>query len=316
MSSSFRDRLREEVPAWVEEGIVDREQAQAILERYETATPADALASESATRTLLYATAAVLLGAAAIALVFVGIDPDPVAPYLAGAGAGLLALGLGVHAVEPGRDLLVDALLAAALVPLTVATFEPGLAEGSTWLYGSATLALAVGYLAWRREQPFLPTLTVLGFTAAAGGTAFDAIEAESQAAFAWLGVQLVLLAGLTVADEGLEAELTTPVGLATVAFAGSLVPFLVETVSIETAETVELVLGAVMVVVLGLGLLREHRGLLVGSALALGIDAIAFAFTVGGVWLGTGVLVGLAAVLIWQAERLQALVDAEAQAP
>lgn len=314
MSSEFRDRLRDEVPAWVEEGIVDREQAQAILERYETSASADAFSSESATRTLLYATAAVLLGAAAIALVFVGIDPSPVRPYLAGAGAVLVALGLGVHATAPGRDLLADALLAAALVPLGVATFEPGLASGTVWLYGAATLALAVGYLVWRREQPFLPTLTVLGFTAAAGGTAFNAIEASDQAASAWLVAQLVLLAGLTIADEGLEAELTTPVGLATVAFAGSLIPFLVETVAIETAETVELVLGAVMVVVLGLGLLREHRGLLVGAALALGTDAIAFAFTVGGVWLGTGVLVGLAAVLIWQAERLQALVDAEAR--
>lgn len=306
VSSSFRDRLEDEVAAWVEEGLVGEAQAEQILARYETT---EAEADGAWTRTLLYATAAVLFGAAAIALVFVGIDPDPVRPYLAGLGAALVGIGVGVHVLAPERDLLSDALLAAALAPLALAPFEPGANPGAAWAYGSATLAVCCVYLVRRHRQPFLPTLTVVGFTAAAGGTTFTAIDAEGQAAFAWLAVQCLLLVGLTAGEELGDAQLTTPVALATVAFAGSLIPFLLETVGLESAETVELVLGGFMLAVLGAGIGLEHRGLLVGAALALGVDAIAFAFTVGGVWTGIGVLVGLAVVLIWQAEHLQAWV-------
>jgi uncharacterized membrane protein YidH (DUF202 family) len=310
MGSGLADRLKDEVPDWVAEGIIDEGQAQRILERYETGSIGE---EASRARTLLYATAAVLLGAAGIALVFVGLDPDPVQPWLAATAVGFVAAGVGLHALRPERDLLVDALLAAALAPLAVATFEPTVANATTVAYGVPTLALAVAYLGWRREQPFLPTLAVVGFTAASGGTMFNAVDAEATAALAWLVTQLGLLGLVLGLDRfTLDGEETTPVALATVAVAGSLIPFLVETVGAEQAETVQLVIGAVMVVALGAGLWLEHRGLLAGAAVALGIDAIAFSFTVGGVWLGTGVLVALAAALIWQAERLQGWMPAE----
>lgn len=307
MADDFADRLAREVPSWVDEDIVDREQAQAILERYELGPADTPEASASWARTLLYATSAVLLGAAGIALVFVGIDPDPVQPSLAAVGAGFLAAGLGLHVLQPERDLLVDALLAAALAPLAVATFDPSVSTGNTLAYGLPSLGLSLAYLVTRREQPFLPTLAVLGFTASAGGTAFNALDGAADGGLAWAAAQLVLLAALLGIDRGLrESEATTPVALAVLAFAGSLIPFLFETVELDSAESVELSLGAAMVAVLGLGVAVEHRGLLMGAAVALGVDAIAFAFTVGGVWLGIGVLVTLAVALIWQAEHLQ----------
>lgn len=317
MGEDFGDRLDREIARWVEDELISPTQARRIHERYASGEGARSSAGSDWARTLLYATSAVLFGAAAIALVFVGIDPATVQPYLAVVGAAFLAAGVGLHVVRPQRDLLVDAMLAAALAPLAVATLDPSVSTGQTWAYGLPTIALAVAYLSWRRGQPFLPTLAVVGFTAAAAGTAFNGTEAVADGAFVWLSAQGALLAGLAAVDRALaDAEGTTPVALATLGLAGCLIPFLWESIGVDSAETLELLLGGVMLLVLVIGVVIEHRGLLIGAAVAVGIDAIAFAFTVGGVWLGIGVLVGLAVVMIWQAEHLKSWVQTAGPAP
>lgn len=306
MADDFADELAREIPSWVDEGIIDEAQAERILARYEVPSPGSSEETDR-TRSALYATAAVLFGAAAIALVFVGIDPDTVQPYLAATGAGFVAAGIGLLRLAPERGLLADALLAAALAPLAVATFDPDVSTATTWAYGLPTLGLAAGYLGWRREQPFLPTLSVIAFAAAAGGTLFNAIADTGTAAFVWALVQLGLVVGLVAGPRlrGVSRLGTTPVALAAAALAVSLIPFLSETMNMGE-EILQIVLGAVMALVLAAGIRLEDRGLVVGAAVALCVDAITFAFTVGGVWLGTGLLVALALVLIWQAEHLR----------
>lgn len=307
MDESFRDRLAREVPGWVDDGLVSDAQAQRILERYEGEDTGGAIASGDWVSSLLYGTAAVLLGAAAIALVFVGIDPDPKAPPLFAIGGVMALAGLALHLVKPERDLLVDALLAAALAPLAVGTFDPDVSTGGAVGFGVVAAATPVAYLLWRRGQPFLPTLSVIGFTAAAGGTTFEVVANDADAALVWMLIQAAFLAVLVGIDRVLRGEdAPTPIALGTLAMAGSVVPFLFETVDLSSSETGELILGGVLLAVLGAGVGLRHRGLVLGAAVGVGIDAIVFAFDVGGVALGTGLLVGLAALLIWQAESLR----------
>lgn len=301
MSDSFRDRLQEEVPEWIDEGIVDASQAQRILERYEAGAPSTA--EVDTTSSVLYATAAILLGAAAIALVLVGIDPADPEGYFFGLGVGLALAGLGLHAMAPERDLVVDALLAASMVPLAASTFDGGLV-----LYPIAAVGLPVAFVAWRTDQPFLPTLSVIGFTAAAAGAAFSegdfAPQTDAQKTTVWLTGQSLFLAGLTVYDRWRDAALSSPVALAVLGAAGSMIPFLDEVFDLSSVTT-ELVIGAALLVVLGIAVVLRHRGLSIGVSVGLGVDAIVFAFDVDEIF-GTVVLVVLGSLVIWQAETLR----------
>lgn len=307
MSDRFREELRQEVPAWVDEGLITDQQAQAILERHTAAGPPDGERTEWIS-TLLYGTAAVLLGAAAIAFIFVGIDPSVKPPYLLGIGLTLAAAGVVLDRVNPERDLLADALLAAGLAPLAAGPLEASATNGGALGYGLPAMALPAAYLVWRRDQPFLPTLSVVGFTVAAWATGYDPLPPEgAHPPIVWLTMQGLLLVALVALDRvWRDRDAAAPVALGVLALAGSLIPFLVETVEISSSETVGLVLGGALLAVLGAGVALRHRGLVYGASIGLAVDAMVFAFDVGGVWLGTGLLVALAVALIWQAELLK----------
>lgn len=308
MGESFRERLSRAVPAWVDEGIIEEEQGQAILERHEAGGP-DRSTDRDWASSLLYATAGILLGAAALALVLVGIDPEEPLGWLLAAGGLLAGTGLVLDRVLPGRRLLGEAVLGASLVPLAVAS-----GDGSgDWLLLSAAAGLGVpaAYLVWKREQAFLPTLSVVGFAVAAfissWSIANEAGWSDGTASVLAATLVLVLLAGVVLVDRVLRAEdAVVPAALATTALAIGLVPFLLEGMELQESETVELALGGLMLIVFFLGLALKHRGMVIGASTAVALDAIVFAFDVGGVWLGVGTLLGLAAVLVWQAEALR----------
>lgn len=304
MTDSFRERLEEEVPAWVDEGIVEASQARQILERYEGSGPSQA--GVDATSAVLYGTAAVLLGAAAIALVFVGLDPDSATPLLFGVGAALTVGGLGLHLLAPGRDLLADVLFAAALAPLAAGPLAEILSTGEALAYGLPAILLPAAYLVLRREQPFLPTLSVVGFATAMHGVAFDVVAEDAASATYWMVGQALLVAGLVAVDRLLRSrDADGPVGVAVAALGISLVVFLFETVDVGSSVTLELVLGAIMVAVLTVGALLRHRGLVVGAGVVLGVDAIVFAFDLDEVF-GIALLVVLGGLVVWQAETLR----------
>lgn len=303
MPDSFAEKLADEVPAWVDEGLIEPEQAEAILQRYEYGGPE----TDSGLGSLLYAAASVLLGASIIALVLVGIDPADPEPALAVLGLALSASGATLGLVHPQRGLLADTLMAAGLAPLAAAVAQAPTSAGLETPFVVAGLAAPLGLIAWRRNRPFVAALSVLGFTVASGFAFFEIWDAESTRATAWLTVQAILLAGLVAMDRWwTRTSSATSVSLAVAATAVSLVYFLAEGVEISGDETIELALGGVMLALIVAGLALKDRGLVLGGSIVLGIDAFVFAFTVGGPWLGAGLLAATALALIWQAEALK----------
>ncbi|MDX1612321.1 MAG: hypothetical protein R3185_08120, partial [Candidatus Thermoplasmatota archaeon] len=170
MPEGFERRLRREAGAWVEDGVISSEQADAILDRHPI--PRDDGEEGRGldwAQALLYGTAGILLGAAALALIMVGLEPQDPSPYLLFTGAGLFGLGLVLDRLPQVKDLMASAVLAGSLVPLTVSTFD-------TELYVAWVIALAApaGLLVYKRAQPFVPSLSVIAFSVAAPAGAFS----------------------------------------------------------------------------------------------------------------------------------------------
>lgn len=308
MGSDFARRLREEVPEWVAEGIIEETQAQRILDRYQHAPAgADEAETNAAFRVFLYATAAILIGAAALAFVFVGLDPAQPGNGLLALGLLSASLGVGLHVFHGERDLLVDALLGASMVPLAAAAVEAELTLAPVFALG-----LPVAYLAWRWEKPFLPTLSVIGFSVAAAATVFAhetwAPASEEASAQAWLIVQGVFLAALVGYDRLRGADWTAPAALGVLAIALAFLVYLMEITSLASTG-IELALGGMLAGLLLVSLALRHQGMAVGASVGLGVDAIVFAFDVDELF-GTVVLLALGGLAIWQAEALRDLLE------
>lgn len=306
-SPEFARELVLEAEAWVEEGVVSRAQADALRSRYATVlsqpgryvpTPrAGDRASGGLLAEFLYALAGVLVGAAALVVLVVGLATEEPAAF-AIVGAALIAAGLIVH-LRWERRLVGDALLAAGLVPLTMASFP-----GGDDLYGALAMVAAVALLLWRRDVTFLPSLAVVAFTIGAAATFFELFERGED--LAWFLAQTALLVGVVAGDRmlrGADSALAAALAVGAVA-----IPFtlLLDEQASMTSELAEISLGGLMLGALAVGVWLRHRGVAVGSAIVLGGDAVVFAFDVGGVLLGTGILLALAGVLVWQAEFLK----------
>lgn len=314
MPDRFGSELEEEVAAWIDEDLISKEQGDAILDRYAT-TDDEGDQGADWTTALLYGTAAVLVGAAALALIYVGFDLDQKKFPLLALGLALAGAGIGLALRDPDRDLLADVLMGASLAPLALAPWEAD-ETGGAFLFALVGLGVPLAYLVWRRERPFLPTLSVLAISVASAGTAWNIFEphaTDAQVAFFWMGLQAALVIGLVAVDRRLrEEDATTPVALATMVLAGSLIAFFAATLNIEDSVIIELALGGTMTGVLFAAVPLRHRGLVIGASVALGVDAIVFAFDVGGVFFGTILLIGLAILLIVQAEAVKRWVETE----
>lgn len=305
----FARELALEAEGWVDDGVVTREQADrlrlryaALLSqpgRYRATATVGARAPAGVLSEFLYGLAGILLGAAAIVVLVVGLDVgEATTPFLV-TGLLLMAGGAGLRFATTKAP-LADAVLAAGLVPLTVAAFP----DGGEYVL-PFTLGAPLALLFWRRDATFLPSLAVVAFSVAAAASFFKLFEGTAEVP--WLLAQLALLGGIVASDRLLRhRDSALAAGLAVAAFALAFVMFLDETDLATSSEASELVLGVVMLVVLGVGVAIRHRGLVVGAAAVVGIDAIVFAFDVGGVLLGVGILVALAGVLVWQAETLK----------
>ncbi len=303
MADRFRDRLAEEAPAWVEEDIVTEDQAQQLLDRYDVqAQPREDEDSQGWASHLLYGTAGALLGAAALAFVLVGLDPaEPRWPLLV-TGLALLSIGVLLELTLPSRSLLAQACLAASVIPMAASVIDASFELGM-W----TTMAAAAGLIVWQRGSRFVPTFAVVAYAVASGAGTFELVADEAQAAWIWSGLVAAMGIGVVLVDRLMrEEDGVAHMALAVAALAISLLPVFFESMDIDDSVNVELALGGVMALVLTAGIGLKHRGVVVGSAVVLTIDAIVFAFDVGGAFLGTGVLLALAAVMIWQAEMLK----------
>lgn len=294
-SPTFVSELQHESEAWAAEGLVTPEQAALVRARYGAPEPA----GEGTTTSILYATAGVLLGAAALALVFVGFDSPDAPLHLALLGLALEAAGIALFVFVPARRLLADAVLVAGLVPLAAVSFPDGYDA-----LAPLGAAAAAGLLAWRCDRGFVQVLGVVAFSVSAAGASFSLLERQGE--MLWTGLQAALLVGLVARDRWIGRDDVAAASISVLALGLSLIPFFGERFQGFDNEAIEVAIGVVALVVMGGGLALRHQGLVLGGATVLGIDAVVFAFDLGGVLTGTIVLVVLAALLVLQAEAIR----------
>lgn len=301
MPGDFEAQLRAASDAWVQEGLVTPEQAERIRARHPLAE--GGATGEGGVATLLYGAAGVLLGAAGIALIAVSLDIESAQVPLALVAAAFFGAALAVRFLLH-KEMLADALLVAVLPPAVACGF------GDAEAFTIVGVVASVGLFLWRRASGFVPTLAVIAFSVAApvasGRLTEATLGAGAQAdTFMWLWVmaQLAFLIGVVLVDRLVtRKDEVAPTALAVIGLAASVIGFLASAMDLES-EAVEVGLGVVMLGAAILGAMLRHRGLVLGGAVALSIDAIVFGFDVGGPYVGTLTLVVVAGVLIWQAE-------------
>ena len=297
-SRGFLTDLPFEAKQWVDDGTITEDAAERIVQRY-----GDAVAEAEGPSTMtevLYATAGVLIGAAVIAFLVVGLEVDEVAAPFAISGAALLAVGVALQMWGRGPELIPDALMVAGLVPLTVAGFP----EDDAILYAVAAVLTATTLAWWRRSRSFVLILSVIAYQAAAAAVDIHVGDSEGPV---WLAIALAGAVFLVVLE---RVEARPRVLAAALSVAGLVVPLILvldESFTLNS-EGIEVVLGLAMAAILAAATLTRQRGQAIGAALVLGIDAIVFAFDVGGAFAGTAALLIVAVLLIAQAETLKRL--------
>lgn len=313
--------ILEELRRWRAEGVIDEDTARFLEARYHgddagapPVHPAARAATTAAPRSGFAAGAlqfvgGLLLGAALVALViFLDVDDD-VAPWLLFAmGAAVASVGLALHAFMPERDGLGEALLSAGLVPIVVAatfTFDQGGTSGM--LVASLAAAVAVAVHVLRKGRGPSIVVAGAGFTLASFAVADVQLffgEPEPLRRFLWLAGLLAYLGLLLV----WRRETWSTVGLA-LFVAPLTVGFLLilDVFDVQGAAAIELLLGGWLAIFVGIGVWLRNRGLVTGAAAGLTIDAVAFAFELGGPGTAVVVLLALGGLLVWQAEIVRA---------
>ncbi|MBW3582145.1 MAG: DUF2157 domain-containing protein [Euryarchaeota archaeon] len=292
----FRDRLKMESGRWVSEGIVTPDQARRIVGLYPE--EAEGPREEGWAANVLHAAAGVLIGAAVLALVFVGLEPKDPTPLLFAFGILLALGGAALVALVPRRAMVGDAILVASLVPLSFIGTDP-----TTLILGWIAAAVALAYIVWRHRRVFVQTTAVIAFSILVPTTLDQYLFGDVDRM--WVVAQAGLLVLLVAVDRFLRQEDgIVPTAAAIVALAVSSALFFEEVV--EQTETIEILLGVAMIALIAIGIPLRHRGLVTGAVIVLSVDAIVFAFDAGNVITGIVVLLGVAAVLLWQGERVR----------
>jgi hypothetical protein len=302
-SREFVRELRAEADGWVEDGVVSPEQVKALLERYAALDDPAGPGAVSGMAAALYATAGVLIGAAGVALVYVGSEWRHSTWPLVAVAASLAVAAAVLRFARPAAWLLADAIFVGALVPLA---FAPVVESPQT---GPAigALVLPVAFAVWRRNGPFaIPVALIAASIGAACTSSALAPNDELTAHGAFMGFQLLLLIGVVVLDRVRGKESAAAGALAVVGMTVALLVRLLDSPGDSSSRGIEVSLGLAALVMTFAGGVVRHRGVTVGACGVLGLDAIAFAFDLGGVLTGTIVLAATAGLLIWQAEFLR----------
>ncbi|HWG91521.1 MAG TPA: hypothetical protein VNZ52_11800 [Candidatus Thermoplasmatota archaeon] len=307
----FVEELAEESTAWVQEGLITPDARDGILGRYadpSLLTPSRERARDhSALTVILYTLAGLLVGAATLALFFTLIEnfntQETNLPLLV-MGILLLGAGAALKFSRPGF-LFAESLLIAAIIPLATASVDE-----NNRAFARPLLLLAAGALAlYPHFRLPVSALAIVGY-GLAGFMIIDVFFEGTEATgfFAALVLMAVLLASIVTVDRHvLGRDRTDATAVATIGLGIATAAWLGETMDMNwSSELIEVALGLVMLVVMGIGLLVSHRGIALGAAAVIAVDAIVFAFDVGGVFLGTVSLLAVAGLLIWQAEFLK----------
>lgn len=305
--ASRRAIILESLDLWRHEGVLDEATYATLRARYEAAPDEDEPRDERASFGLLalQLVGGLLLGAAAVAaVVFANLKETQGALALEAVALAALAGGFALHRYGPaGREGLGDAALAASLVAATVGGFFPP--ERDAWAaLLAAAIALAATLLS--RGRSAIVALAGIAFSVAtARAVVIPSDGSNDTLRHALWGLAVVAYAGLLV---GLWRRIPwTSVALAVLVAPFAMASaFLLRDLGVTNSVAVELALGALLALVLGLGIWLSERGLVAGAAAGLLIDAIAFAFDVGGAGTALVVLLALGGLLVWQAEFLR----------
>lgn len=320
--STKRRILLAELASWRDEGILDEATYFLLRSRYEHAPPSDALDRELAAPAAptgerrsfaadsMQFVGGLLLGAGLVALVvFLDLAEGAGAYALLLLGALLLSPAmLGAwRGAPPG---LVEAGLAGGLVPMLVANglaMQTGGSDPTRLFVPLLVAATCVGVLLLRRGQGPSTLVAGGGFvwsSAAATLLREDVLFGEPQMTTRWMWfLALLALGALLLVWRGrlwTEISLGALVAPATLAFGLLLDP-------LHLAELgTQLAIGAFLAPVLVGGVVLGSRGLVTGAAAGLTIDAVAFAFEIGGPGTAVVVLLALGGLLVWQAEAVR----------
>lgn len=310
--------LLDSLDAWRAEGVLDDATWRLLRARYENAPSSDELdggvaaaaaAPEAPGEKRSFAADAMqfvgglLVGAALVALVvFLDVGEPANAWLLLGLGAVMAAPAAYGAWVGWNRS-LVQAGLSGSLVPALVAA---GIGGGNdVYAIPMLVAAACVGVLLLLRGEG--PTTLV-----AAGGYAFAGAAStlfresfffgndQMGVRWAWLGLLLALLPLLLLWRQRLWASVSLGLYVAPLAFAFALILDGVDTL---TSVGAELVMGAYLGALLGIGIWTGSRGLVAGAAAGLTIDAVVLAFDVGGPGTAVVLLLVLGALLVWQGQ-------------
>ncbi len=302
MDSRTSRALIREARKWDQDGLLKEGALETIEGRYSTE-------GEGTGAMALYGLAGILVGAAGIATAVI-LDMSNTASMF-------LWLALAVAAVVGGAALarlrqaaLADGMMAAALTLL----FGAGAIAPSDFSLVPFLAAFAAISLVWARgNRGLVPAIGTIVFFPLIGNGIFETIDNEDLATTLFLVAGLAHLGTVVGFGRTLDRDWRGPASaLAVVGVAVGMVMFTFEVIEPssdgwfpDAAETA-LWVGAMLLPLLGAGIFLKEQGVVVATAAALAIDAIVFAFDIGGLAAGLPVLLGLAAALVWQARALR----------
>lgn len=303
-----REIVREEIEAWHREGVIDDATYERLVAR--GAAPdarLDAPLDEGRAGVGLRALQIVgglLLGAAAIALVTL-LDIENTWGALLLVALGLAGCGLGLAldrraAANPG---LAEAAAAAGLVAITAAGMV-GDQQTRALAFGllAAAVALAI-LLAWRERGPMV-TLSTVAFAIATAFAFNEGLRSQERVAHAlWLAALLAWGALLLRWRRQLWASIALGLLVPALALAFG---FVWDDATNMSSVALELAMGAYLGALLAVGIWSGDRGLTTAAGGGLVVDAVVFAFDVGGALTAFLLLLALGGLLVWQAELLR----------
>lgn len=322
--STRRQILLDALDDWHREGSIDEPTWRFLRSRYEhappgeldaplapAAEPAEPLASAPREKgafafDAMQFVGGLLLGAATIALVLYLDVPDANVPWvlLGLAGIGMAAAAAARYGLGEAKAGLTEAALAAGLVPAAVAGGY-AIDDGPTLAAaGAAVLAIAAQLL--RRGQGPSSVLAAAAFSLGSVAVVFRDIGSEPSLAqaFLWFAVLSGYLAFLLIQRRigwtGVAAgAMAIPLTIAWIVL-------MMQTFDHLESVAVELLVGLLLAALMGVGIWLSTRALVAAAAAGLTIDAIVFAFDVGGALTALVVLVTLGGLLVWQAQLIR----------
>lgn len=254
-----------------------------------------------------YAIGGVLLGAATAALYALLeindlIGDAPTTAWLFFLIWAIVLLGAGLGTSMTAQKELGDALLLAGLVPTTILLGPtPPLHEA---LIATAAV-LAFGVLALRREAYLLPVVSLALACVAVPVLIFrvlpwDLFGDNDVATWFWLLAALGIWGMMAIWNRVARPQWDDEgAAITTVALGIAWVMTVFEVFDIQTDGVSEIVIGLGLGALIGAGVLLKERGIIFTAGIGLTIDAIAFAFNVGGPTVGLITLLLLAGGLI-----------------